>query len=202
MKIRPLGDRIVIIADASDTESAGGLILVTKANDTTETGTVVGVGPEAVEFAEGDRILFTKATGSEILIEGTTYTTLNTVEVIGIIKEDGLECIRDNIVCGNGDMGDTKTAAGIILKSNIHESQGITSRWMQVYKIGPDVDFVTVGEWVLVEYGRWTEGFSVDAVEKAYRVDPKGCSARSDEKPDTVYYNTNVIASEKKQLEV
>jgi hypothetical protein len=71
---------------------------------------------------------------------------------------------------------------------------------MQVYKVGPEVDFISVDEWVLVQYGRWTEGFMVDGIDKSYRVDPKGCLAAAPEKPDTVYYNSDVVMTEKKIL--
>ena len=146
MKIKPLGDRVVVIADAAETHTASGLFVATKFNETTETGTVVGAGPEAVEFTEGDKILFVKGTGQDIKINDTTYITLASEAVIGILKDDSISLIRDNIVCAEADFGDQTTNAGIIIKSNIKESQGITSRWMQVHKVGPDVDFVSVGE--------------------------------------------------------
>lgn len=199
MNLKPMGDRIVVRADELENTTKSGIVLTGSADRTTDTGTVIAVGPEATEFAAGDRVLFVKNTGKEINIEDDVLTVLNTEEVIGTVNTE-LEAIRDVIVCCDAEFGDQQTSAGIIIKSNIKESQGITSRWMRVHKVGTDIDFLQPGDWVLVEYGRWTEGFEVDGIEEAYRVDPKGCMAVSDEKPDTLYYNSDVVASEKRSL--
>lgn len=195
-----MGDRIVVKADAAEQQTESGLFIATKLNAVTDTGTVIAVGPEAVEFAEGNKVLFVKNTGNELKIDNQKYTVLNTEEVVGIINDNTLFPIRDIVVCADAEFGDQQTKAGIIIKSNIKESQGITARWMRVHKVGPDIDFIQPDEWVLVEYGRWTESFKVDGIEKAYRVDPKGCLAVTDQKPETLYYNSDVIASEKKTL--
>lgn len=191
-----MGDRIVVQADAAENTTKSGIVLATK-DKTTDTGTVIAAGPKATEFAEGDRVLFVKGTGKSIKLDGTEYTVLETAEIIGKVNAE-LEPVRNVIVCTDADFGDQVTQAGIVIKSNLKESQGITSRWMRVYKVGPKVDFIAPGEWVLVEYGRWTEAFEADNHDEAYRVDPKGCMAVSDEKPEAFYYNSDVVTAEKK----
>ncbi len=202
MTIKPLADRIAVIADDAETQTESGLFIAGKAGQTTTKATVVGVGPEAQDyFMNNDRILFVDGTGQELNIQDTTYTFLESNGVIGILKEEGLFPTHDNIVCTDADLGDQTTSAGIIIKSNVKESQGITSRWMRVHKIGPEQELVSPDQWVLVEYGRWTEGFAVDGLDDCYRVDPLGLLAVSDEKPDTgLYYNDNVVATSKQQL--
>jgi len=118
----------------------------------------------------------------------------------------GIRAIRDNILCINADFGDYVSEAGLIIKSNIKDSQGITPRWMQVFEIGPEINWLQSGQWVLVEYGRWTESIEMqddrfdtdDNKMDVWKVDPKGCLAVADEKPNTFNYNSDVIASEKK----
>lgn len=202
MNIRPLADRLAVLADDAETQTESGLFIATKAGATTTKATVVGVGPEATDyFNDNDRVLFVAGAGQEMNIQDTTYTFLESNGVIGILKEDGLFPTHDNIVCTDADLGDQTTSAGIIIKSNVKESQGITSRWMRVHKVGPEQELVSPDQWVLVEYGRWTEGFAVDGLDKCYRVDPLGLLAVSDEKPDTgLYYNDNVVATSKQQL--
>ena len=202
MNIRPLADKIAVIADPADTQTASGLFIATKAGATTTKATVVGVGPKATDyFSNEDRVLFVHGTGQEMKLEDTTYTFLEANGVIGILKEDGLFPTHDNIVCADADLGDQTTSAGIIIKSNVKESQGITSRWMRVHKVGPKQELVSPDQWVLVEYGRWTEGFAVDGHDECYRVDPLGLLAVSDEKPETgLYYNDNVVATSKQTL--
>jgi co-chaperonin GroES (HSP10) len=202
MNIRPLADRLAVLADDAETQTESGLFIATKAGATTTKATVVGVGPEATDyFNDNDRVLFVAGAGQEMNIQDTTYTFLESDGVIGILKEDGLFPTHDNIVCTDADLGDQTTSAGIIIKSNVKESQGITSRWMRVHKVGPEQELVSPDQWVLVEYGRWTEGFAVDGLDDCYRVDPLGLLAVSDEKPDTgLYYNDNVVATSKQQL--
>ena len=202
MNIRPLADRLAVLADDAETQTESGLFIATKAGATTTKATVVGVGPEATDyFNDNDRVLFVAGAGQEMNIQDTTYTFLESDGVIGILKEDGLFPTHDNIVCTDADLGDQTTSAGIIIKSNVKESQGITSRWMRVHKVGPEQELVSPDQWVLVEYGRWTEGFAADGLDKCYRVDPLGLLAVSDEKPDTgLYYNDNVVATSKQQL--
>jgi co-chaperonin GroES (HSP10) len=202
MIIKPLADRLAVIADDAETQTESGLFIATKAGATTTKATVVGVGPEATDyFHNDDRIMFVSGTGQEMKIQDTTYTFLESNGVIGILKEDGLFATQDNIVCTDADLGDQTTSAGIIIKSNVKESQGITSRWMRVHKVGPEQELVSPDQWVLVEYGRWTEGFAIDGHDECYRVDPLGLLAVSDEKPETgLYYNDNVVATSKQQL--
>ena len=202
MIIKPLADRLAVIADDAETQTESGLFIATKAGATTTKATVVGVGPEATDyFHNDDRIMFVSGTGQEMKIQDTTYTFLESNGVIGILKEDGLFATQDNIVCTDADLGDQTTSAGIIIKSNVKESQGITSRWMRVHKVGPEQELVSPDQWVLVEYGRWTEGFAIDGLDECYRVDPLGLLAVSDDKPDTgLYYNDNVVATSKQQL--
>jgi len=199
MKIKPLGNRIVVKPDDFQEQTASGIVIAGATDRVTDTGTVVAVGPEVEGITAQDQILFVKNTGSEIQLEGETYVTLTVVEVVGLVNQD-LDPVEDVIVCSDPDFGDQQTKAGIIIKSNIAESQGITSRWMKVHKVGPKVDVVKPGQWVLVEYGRWTNAFEVDGLKNMHRVDPKGCMAVSDQKPETLYYNSNVVTAEKKTV--
>lgn len=105
-----------------------------------------------------------------------------------------VRAIHDNILCINGDFGEKVTNAGIIIQKTIGKSEGVTPRWFQVFEVGPDIDWLTPGQWVYVEYGRWTEGFKVeddrfdteDKKDTVWKVEPKSCLMVSDEKPDTI----------------
>ena len=101
--------------------------------------------------------------------------------------------IGDNILCTDGDFGDQTTQAGLIIKSTIGKEEGVVPRWFKVFAVGPEIDWLHPGQWVYVEYGRWTEGFKInpqdDRLEqdqKIWKVEPKSCLAISDQKPDTL----------------
>lgn len=120
-----------------------------------------------------------------------------------------LRAIRDNILCIDGDFGDKVTASGLIVQSTIGKSEGITPRWFRVFEVGPDIDWVQPGQWVYVEYGRWTEAVEVqderfdtpENKKKMWKVDPKCCLMISDESPsDTIVFNTNVATAAKKEF--
>jgi co-chaperonin GroES (HSP10) len=69
--------------------------------------------------------------------------------------------IRDNILITDMEFGDEKTKGGIIIQSQDGKSEGIKHRWGRVWAIGPEQKDVTVGEWILLEHGRWTRGVTV-----------------------------------------
>ena len=118
-----------------------------------------------------------------------------------------LRAIRDNILCTDGDFGDKVTASGLIVQSTIGKS--IVPRWFRVFEVGSDIDWLEPGQWVYVEYGRWTEAIEIEDdrfdtlnnKKKVWKVDPKGCLAVSDEKPgDTITFNANTVSAMKKEL--
>ena len=113
-----------------------------------------------------------------------------------------LRAYKDNILCIEGDFGDKTTEAGIIIKSTIGKDEGIAPRWFKAFEVGPDIDWVKPGQWLYVEYGRWTEGFTVkdDRLEegaKLWKVDPDACMMISDDDPTLNNTNIGSISSMK-----
>lgn len=111
----------------------------------------------------------------------------------------------DNILCVDGDFGDTVTKAGIIIKSTTGKATGIVPRWFQVFEVGPDIDWLVPDEWVLVEHGRWTEGIPVQddrlpEGSKLWKVDPAACLAVSDQKPAAINLSDDTVNAQRKLL--
>lgn len=94
-----------------------------------------------------------------------------------------IKAIQDNILCSDGDFGDQTTKAGLIIKSTIGKESGVTPRWFKVHAVGPEIDWIQPGQWIYVEYGRWTEGFKVGDL-KLWKVEPKACMLVSDDAPE------------------
>ena len=120
-----------------------------------------------------------------------------------------LRAIRDNILCTDGDFGDKVTASGLIVQSSIGKAEGIVPRWFRVFEVGSDIDWIQPGQWVYVEYGRWTEGIEVEDErfdtennkKKIWKIDPNACLLVSDEAPDnTIVFNTEAVSAVKKEL--
>ena len=106
-----------------------------------------------------------------------------------------LKPIRDNIVIVDMDFGEQVTKGGLVLLSDDGKSEGVKSRWGRVHSVGPMQEDVKAGEWILLEHGRWSRGFTVldddgnDIVIR--RADPKGILAVADEKPNETIYGAH-----------
>ena len=98
-----------------------------------------------------------------------------------------LNPIRDNILITDMEFGETKTNGGLVLLSVDGKAEGVKHRWGRVWAIGPDQKDVKVGEWILLEHGRWTRGVTVvedDGSEITIRrADLKAILAVSDDRP-------------------
>jgi chaperonin GroES len=79
MKIRPLGDRIVVRRNAAEEKTSGGILLPDTAKNKPQRGEVLEVGPgrllkdgtrRALQVKKGDVILFTSWAGDEFKDRG------------------------------------------------------------------------------------------------------------------------------------
>ena len=90
--------------------------------------------------------------------------------------------------------------SGIVLLSDDGKTDGIRPRWAQVYATGPDQTDVTVGQWVLVEHGRWSRGIKITQNGEELtirRADPEAILMVSDEDPQSETISTSVHAERK-----
>jgi chaperonin GroES len=74
MKLKPIGDRIIVRREESEGKTAGGIILPDSAKNKPQKGKVLAVGPgkvlkdgtrRSLQLKEGDTILFTTWAGDE-----------------------------------------------------------------------------------------------------------------------------------------
>jgi len=101
-------------------------------------------------------------------------------------KISKLRPIADGVIVIDMNFGEQKTQSGLIIQSDNGKTHGIHPRWAQVYAVGNDQQDVTVGQWILIEHGRWTRGIKIedDEGEKIIRrVDTKCMMMVSDEPP-------------------
>ena len=110
---------------------------------------------------------------------------------IDTIKANGLRAVGNRVLVKNMYFGEQKTAGGIILGNDDGKTRGIYPRWAQVFAKGPqNNDPYNVGEWVLVEHGRWTRGLKIETPDdgefEVRMVEAESILAYADEKPDSV----------------
>jgi chaperonin GroES len=94
MKVRPLYDRILVKRVEEETKTSGGLFIPDTAKEKPQQGLIVAVGNGKVQedgslrkldVKAGDKILFTKYSGSDIKIEGDEHLILREDDVLAII---------------------------------------------------------------------------------------------------------------------
>lgn len=113
-----------------------------------------------------------------------------------IVAKGKLCPLNNNIVVINMNFDERKSAGGIVLPSDDGKSEGVRHRWGEVYAVGPEQTDVKPGDWILLEHGRWSRGFSYENPETGEtmtirRGDPNGILMVSDEKPDDNMLNTS-----------
>ena len=112
-----------------------------------------------------------------------------------IAKKMQVRAIKDHVLVTDMEFGEMVTTSGIVVQSDNAKAHGVKPRWAKVYKIGPKQQDVKVGEWVLVEHGRWTRKMSIDdgeGVKDVQRVDTPAIIGVSQEKPQDFYIGHEV----------
>jgi chaperonin GroES len=96
VNLKPLGDRVVVEHVEQAEKSAGGVFLPDTAKEKPQEGRVLAVGTGRVldngttlpvSVKVGDRILYSKYSGSEIKLEGTEYLIISEKDVLAIVDE-------------------------------------------------------------------------------------------------------------------
>ena len=95
MKIKPLGDRILVKRIKEEERTKGGIIIPDTAKEKPQEGKIVAVGKAKygddgklipIEVKAGDKILFGKYSGSEFKHEGEDLLILREDDILGIIE--------------------------------------------------------------------------------------------------------------------
>ena len=98
--------------------------------------------------------------------------------------------IKDNVLITDMTFDEQKTASGIVILSDDGKTEGVKPRWGKVWAVGHLQQTVKVGEWILVEHGRWSRGHTVRDESgneiTVRRVDPKAILISADEKPGDI----------------
>lgn len=86
MKIKPLGDRILVKMVESETKTAGGILIPQTAQEKTQEGVVLAVGDdEAIKVKVNDKIIYDKYAGTTIKISGEEQLILKASDILAKI---------------------------------------------------------------------------------------------------------------------
>ena len=94
MKFRPLHDRVVVKRIDAEEKTSGGIIIPDTAKEKPSQGEIVAVGPggrdEAgklipIDLKVGERVLFGKWSGTEVIVEGEDLIIMKESDILGIV---------------------------------------------------------------------------------------------------------------------
>ena len=96
MKLKPLGDRIVVKVLEREEKTKSGLFLPDTAKEKPTEGEVIAVGTgkildngqkQPVEVKVGDRIIFSKYAGTEVKLDGEELVIFSERDVLAIVEK-------------------------------------------------------------------------------------------------------------------
>jgi chaperonin GroES len=96
MKLKPLGDRIVVKAAPHEEKTKGGLVLPETVKEKPVEGIVVAVGEgkvlengnrQPMDVKVDDRIIYSKYSGTEIKLDGEEFLILSERDVLAVVTK-------------------------------------------------------------------------------------------------------------------
>jgi len=94
MKLKPLGDRVVIKQLAAEEVTKAGIILAGTAKEKPQEAEIVAVGPGGMvdgkevtmHVKAGDRVIYSKYAGTEVKIENDEFIIVRQSDILAIVE--------------------------------------------------------------------------------------------------------------------
>lgn len=94
MRLKPLGDRVVVKVTEAEEVTKGGIVLPGTAKEKPQQGEVLAVGSGEyidgkkveLEVKVGDKVIFSKYAGTEVKLDGEEYLLLKQNDILAIVE--------------------------------------------------------------------------------------------------------------------
>lgn len=94
MTIKPLTDRVVIKAEASEETTKSGIVLTASSQEKPQFATVVAVGEGGIVDGKevkmyvkvGDKVITSKYSGTEVKLDGEEYTIVRQNDILAVVE--------------------------------------------------------------------------------------------------------------------
>jgi len=95
MKLRPIGDKIIVEPEKEEEKTKSGIVLPDTAKEKPQKGKVIAVGPGKIldngqrspmEVKVGDTVIYSKYAGTEVKIDDKEYLILSDRDILAIIE--------------------------------------------------------------------------------------------------------------------
>ena len=95
VKLKPLGDKVVVKRVDAQTTTRGGIVLPDTATEKPQRGKVLAVGPgkqldsgeiAKLSVAKGDEVIFSSFAGTEITVDGEELLIMSQDDILAVLK--------------------------------------------------------------------------------------------------------------------
>jgi chaperonin GroES len=95
VKLKPLGDRVVIRREAAEEVTAGGIVLPDSATDKPARGTIISIGDgrlledgtrSGFQVEVGDHVLFSSFAGEAIEVNDEELLLMNEYDILAVVE--------------------------------------------------------------------------------------------------------------------
>ena len=94
MKLKPLGDRVIIKMMEAEEKTKSGLILTGSAKEKPEIAEIIEVGPGGLvdgkevkmTVKKGQKVITSKYSGTEVKVDGEEYTIVRQSDILAIVE--------------------------------------------------------------------------------------------------------------------
>jgi chaperonin GroES len=88
MKIKPLGDRVLLKTEKEEEKTKGGLYIPETAQEKTQSGEVVAVGDDDdITVKVGQKVMYDKYAGTMVQIDDVDHLILRMDDVIAVVED-------------------------------------------------------------------------------------------------------------------
>jgi chaperonin GroES len=88
MKIKPLGDRVLLKVAEGEQKTSGGIYIPQTAQEKTQEGVVVAIGDdkEAIMVKVKDRVMYDKYAGTTVKVNGEEQLIVKAGDILAVIE--------------------------------------------------------------------------------------------------------------------
>ncbi len=90
MNVKPLADRVLVLPDAAEEKTIGGIIIPDTAKEKPVRGEVVAAGngtkDDPMTVKVGDKVLYGKYAGTELEVDGKKYLIMRQSDIFAVVE--------------------------------------------------------------------------------------------------------------------
>lgn len=94
MKLRPLGDKVVLKQLEAEETTKSGIILSSKAQEKPQEAVIIAVGPGgmvdgkevAMQVKAGEKVIYSKYAGTEVKLDGEEFIIVKQSDIVAVVE--------------------------------------------------------------------------------------------------------------------